>query len=66
MISSLPGKAMRKLVDIVRLAKKRVNLEKHVNNSSANKSILTKLLSYLLSIIIIIYTKNALNLSNRY
>ena len=36
------------------------------NNSSVNESILTKFIGYRLSMVLIIYTKNASNLTNRY
>ena len=36
------------------------------NNSSVNESNLMKLIGYRLSIVLIIYTKNASNLTNRY
>ena len=36
------------------------------NNSSVKASILTKLLGYRESMVLIIYTKNALNLTNLY
>ena len=37
-----------------------------VSNSSVNESILTKLIGYWLSMTLIFYTKNAVNLTNKY
>ena len=37
-----------------------------VSNSSVNESILTQLIEYWLSLVLIFYTKNAFNLTNEY